>query len=163
MMIFTTRFSRKKAAFVVILLGALLSALILLIGKLPEPAPDTPQLTTNEERIAYLQSLGWEVSPEPLETLQFLLPAHLAEPYVTYNELQKTQGFDLSSYCGKQLSRYTYQVTNYPNRPEGVQLNLYICEDAPVAGDILCPGNDGFQHALEYPESESNKSPESCT
>jgi len=160
MMIFTTRFSRKKAVFAVILLGALLAALILLIGSFPEPASDTPQLSTNEERIAYLQSFGWEVSPEPLETLQFLLPAHLAEPYVTYNELQKTQGFDLSACCGKQLTRYTYQVTNYPDRPDDIQLNLYICEEAPVAGDVLCPGSDGFQHTLEYPEIDSEQAAE---
>lgn len=154
MMIFTTRFSRKKAVFAVILLGVLMAALILLVGNLPEPKPAAPQLLTNEDRIAYLQSFGWEVSPEPLETLQFLLPAYLAEPYVTYNELQKTQGFDLTACCGKQLSRYTYEVINYPDRPEGVQVNLYLCEETPVAGDIFCPGDDGFQQTLFYPEIE---------
>jgi len=78
----------------------------------------------------------------------------LEEPYLTYNELQDSQGFDLSACCGKQVARYTYTVTNYPGRPEGVQANLYVCEGQPVAGDILCAGADGFQDTLVYPEQD---------
>ena len=51
--------------------------------------------------------------------------------------------------------RYTYTVLNYPNRPEGIQANLYLCEEKPVAGDILCAGADGFQDTLIYPETAS--------
>lgn len=152
MLIFTTRFSRKKAALIVIALGLAVAALILFLGRRPAEESAPPQLLTNEDRVSYLQSMGWEISPEPVETLQFLLPDHLAEPYLSYNELQNAQGFDLSPCCGKQLSRYTYTVTNYPGRPEGVQLNLYLCEDRPVAGDIFCAGADGFQETLVYPE-----------
>ena len=83
-----------------------------------------------------------------------LLPEKLEEPYLTYNELQDSQGFDLSACCGKQVARYTYTVTNYPGRPEGVQANLYVCEGQPVAGDILCAGADGFQDTLVYPEQD---------
>ena len=69
-----------------------------------------------------------------------------------YNDLQKSQGFDLETCCGKQVTRYTYTVTNYPQRPDGVQLNLYICEDLPVAGDVVCTGTDGFQDTLVFPQ-----------
>jgi hypothetical protein len=109
------------------------------------------QLNTNEDRIAYLQSWGWEIDPEPLETFQLLLPDKLQEPYITYNELQKQQGFDLTACCGKQLARYTYTVTNYPGRPDGVQANLYLCEGEPVAGDVIASGDDGFQTGLAFP------------
>ena len=87
-----------------------------------------------------------------METLQFLLPEKLEEPYLSYNELQLSQGFDLTACLGKQVERYTYTVTNYPERPERVQANLYICEDYPVAGDICCPGAGGFQTGLGFPE-----------
>lgn len=156
MLIWTARFSRKKAACTVIVAGLVMALLIVLTGHMPESAPaEQPELTTNEERVAYLESLGWELNPEPVETLQFLLPAQLEGTYLAYNELQLTQGFDLSTCCGKQLSRYTYSVTNYPGRPDGVQANLYLCENRPVAGDILCPGEDGFQEPLTYPEQEN--------
>lgn len=149
MLIWTAKFSRKKAVAAVIVMGAVIAALIILMGRMTtEDSTDAPQLTDNAQRVAYLQSLGWEVEPEPVETLQFLLPETLAEPYLTYNELQKAQRFDLTDCRGKQVSRYTYTVTNYPDRAEGVQANLYLCEDLPVAGDICCPGADGFQEAL---------------
>lgn len=158
MMIWTTRFSRKKAVCTVLLFGAVMALLIILTDRLPEETePAQPQLISNEERVAYLEGLGWQVENEPLETLQFLLPETLEEPYLSYNTLQMAQGFDLSDSCGKQVSRYTYAVTNYPGRTAGVQANLYICEELPVAGDIFCPGSDGFQTTLRFPTADIGK------
>ena len=91
----------------------------------------------NAARIAFLSSFGWEVSAEPLECVSVIIPQQFGDVYRNYNELQTAQGFDLMRHRGKQVTRYTYTVTNYPDRPEGVQLNLYICEEQPVAGDIL--------------------------
>ena len=153
MLIWTARFSRKKAVFAVILMGIVMALLIVLMGRLPaDESSALPQLTSNAERVAYLESLGWQVETEPVETLQFLLPKTLEEPYLSCNKLQAQQGFDLSVCCGKQVSRYTYTVTNYPGRSDGVQANLYVCEDLPVAGDILCPGADGVQDTLVFPK-----------
>ena len=156
MLIWTAKFSRKKAVAAVIVMGAVIAALIILMGRMTtEDSTDAPQLTDNAQRVAYLQSLGWEVEPEPVETLQFLLPESLEEPYVTYNQLQLEQGFDLSACCGKQVSRFTYKVTNYPDHPIGVQLNLYVCENLPVAGDVCSPGAGGFQAGLLFPNAET--------
>ena len=153
MLIVTTRFTRKKAALSVILFGVVLAGLIILVSR-PTGFPETPQpeLTDNPQRVEYLLSLGWEVEPEPLETLQFLLPDTLEEPYLSYNQLQLPQGFDLEACCGKQVSRFTYAVTNYPGRSEGIQANLYVCEELPVAGDLCRPGADGFQEPLIQPQ-----------
>lgn len=154
MLIWTTRFSRKKAVLAVVLLGLTAAAAILLLGRTSDTKalPDV-LLATNADRVSYLESFGWTVEAEPVETLQFLLPEKLEEPYQSYNKLQEAQGFDLSACCGKQVARYTYTVTNYPGRADGVQANLYVCEESPVAGDILCAGADGFQDTLLYPEN----------
>lgn len=154
MFIWTTHFSKKKALLALAAAAAVIVLLILLFGRRQgqEAPPDLPRITTNEERLAYLQSFGWELEPEPLETLQFLLPETLDEPYLTYNKMQLDQGFDLTGCVGKQIARYTYAVTNYPGRPLGVQANLYVCEEFPAAGDILCPGENGFQQGLAFPE-----------
>ena len=156
MLIWTTRFSRKKAVLTVIGVGIIMAILIVLTGRTDSnQSSDLPILIDNSQRVEYLQSLGWMVNSEPIETLQFLLPETLEEPYLSYNQLQLTQGFDLSACCGKQVSRYTYAITNYPGRGEGVQVNLYTCEDLPVAGDIFCPGANGFQESLQYPEPQA--------
>ena len=155
MLIWTTKFSRKKAVLSVLIMGAVMIALILLTsGRKDVSKEQVLCLNDNTQRVKYLRSFGWEVIPEPLETLQFLLPEVLEEPYLTYNELQKTQGFDLSACCGKQVSRYTYAVTNHPDRQDGVQANLYVCEEQAVAGDIFCAGENGFQTGLQYPRTE---------
>ena len=152
MLIQTIRLTRKKAVLAAILAGILMSALILLLGRGGgSEEASAPQLTGNAERVAYLRELGWEVEEEPVTTLQFLLPPQLKGDYVAYNDLQKQQGFDLEACCGKQVTRYTYTVTNYPQRPDGVQLNLYVCEELPVAGDVVCTGADGFQDTLVFP------------
>lgn len=152
MLIQTVRLTRKKAVLAAILAGILMAALILLLGRGGgSEEASAPQLTGNAERVAYLRELGWEVEEEPVTTLQFLLPPQLKGDYVAYNDLQKQQGFDLEACCGKQVTRYTYAVTNYPQRPDGVQLNLYVCEELPVAGDVVCTGADGFQDTLVFP------------
>ncbi len=156
MLIWTARFSRKKAALAVIVLGLVSALVIVLAGRLPSdsPAEEALVLSDGAQRVAYLESLGWQVDPEPLETLQFLMPETLEEPYLSYNQLQLEQGFDLTDCCGRQLSRYTYSVTNYPGRASGVQANLYVCEDVLAGGDIFCPGADGFQAPLAFPVQE---------
>ncbi|MCI8802462.1 MAG: DUF4830 domain-containing protein [Oscillibacter sp.] len=149
MLIWTAKFSKKKAVAAVIFMGVVMAVLIVLMGRTPEEAETPrPQLTGNVQRVEYLRSLGWEVEEEPIETLQFLFPEKLEEPYLSYNELQLPQGFDLRECLGRQVSRYTYAVLNHPSRAEGVQANLYLCEGVPAAGDLFCPGSGGFQDPL---------------
>lgn len=148
MLIWTTRFSRKKAVLSVLAFGLVMVLLILLTARIKSGPEPLPQLTNDPQRVEYLRSLGWEVEEEPLATLQFLLPDPLTEPYLSYNELQREQGFDLTGCAGEQLTRYTYQVRNYPDRPNDVQANLYLWGDTPVAGDLCGIGADGFQRPL---------------
>lgn len=145
-----------------LLLGAL-AVLVVLVAVLSlrrggTDAGDAEQslkAATNEARVEYLASLGWEVEPEPVEALRLTLPDELVEPYLSYNALQLRQGFDLEPYCGETLERYTYNVTNYPEHPTGCQADLYLFDGAIVAGDVLCTGENGFISTLERPESEN--------
>jgi hypothetical protein len=153
MFFLTARLTRRRAILAVLAVGAAAAALILLCGR-RSGAEAPPQLLTNADRVAYLRALGWQVEPEPVETLQLLVPEKLPESYLRYNELQKSQGFDLSACCGRQVARYTYTVTNYPGRSDGVQLNLYVCQGTAAAGDVIAAGADGFQSGLAFPGTE---------
>lgn len=159
MMIFTAKFTRKKAALAVILAGLVVGLVIVLAGLPGETSPSDPggnagQISDNSGRVAFLEAYGWQVESEPVETLQLLLPEQLEGAWAAYSDLQQRQGFDLSPYCGKRVERFTYTVTNYPGISQGVQANLYLCEDTVVAGDIFCTGENGFQTTLEFPQKD---------
>ena len=152
MFVLTTRLRKKRAILVGVLAILLIAGGLLWRGLSREAeAPEETVLRDNEDRIAYLKELGWEVDEEPVESMELELPEELTESYAAYNELQLAQGFDLRDYLGQGVSRWTYQVRNYPDRPEDVQLNLYLCEDRPIAGDIIAGGEGGFQGTLRYP------------
>ena len=152
MFVLTTRLRKKRAILVGVLVILLIAGGLLWRGLSRDAeVPEETVLRDNEDRIAYLKELGWEVDEEPIESMDLQLPEELTGSYAAYNELQLAQGFDLRDYLGKSVSRWTYQVRNYPDRPEDVQLNLYLCEDRPIAGDIIAGGEGGFQGTLRYP------------
>ena len=67
MLIWTARISKKtKAVLAVILAGILLAAVILLAGRSGAGGTASEwRLATNTDRVAYLESLGWQVEEEP--------------------------------------------------------------------------------------------------
>ena len=155
MFIFTAKFNRKKAVALVLILGLILAAVIVIAGKLSGggaadslPAPDS-----NEGRIAYLESFGWQVSAQPVECRDVIIPREFPEVYSEYNALQLEQGFDLRDYAGMDAVRYTYAVLNYPDRPTGVVADIIVCQGCVIAGDVQSFALDGFMHGLAYPES----------
>ena len=143
-----------------IFLGALSLALVIclsfmLVGclkKSPDEAPSGIFAATNEERISYLSSLGWEVAEtEPIETLDLKLPEDLLTSWADYVALQDSQNLPFGSFAGQTVQRYTYRISNYPDVPTGVQVNLYLCEDEIIGGDVIATGKKGFQTGLGFP------------
>ncbi len=137
-----------------VLLLILAAALMLLAGcgggeKTTEPIP----AATNEERMAYLSALGWQVDPEPLHTLVLRLPGELAADYADYVKLQEEQDLPFAQCAGKTISRYTYTVRNYPDCEGPVQINLCVCDGVLVGGDLIAPGEDGFMAGLAFPKT----------
>ena len=66
------------------------------------------RIKTNEDRVKFLSQFGYEVSEDPIETVEITLPETFDKVYAGYNELQKAQGLDLSKYRRKTVMRYTY-------------------------------------------------------
>ena len=77
----------------------------------------------NAARVAYLEGLGWQVTPEPLETLSLLLPEDLSG-HTEYTALQKDLGLPFDQCGGKTATRYTYTVLNYPPGGPGQPVRL---------------------------------------
>ena len=113
--------------------------------------PDPKGVKSNQDRIDYLTSYGWQVSQEPLATQELVIPEEMDGSYTEYLALQTQQGFDLEKYAGKRVKRYTYEVLNYPTGETGIQANLLICKNTVIGGEVLSPQLDGFLHGLAMP------------
>ena len=116
---------------------------LLLAGCFRSAAPcEAATLATNEQRVAYLESLGWQVLPEPVATMDLQLPEDLKAQWGDYLKLQTQQGMPMADCAGQVVRRFTYTVTNYPDVPDGVQVNLFTCGDRLVGGDIIATGEN---------------------
>jgi len=153
MFIYTAKLEKRKAILAVLLLAALICGVILIAGVRSAAAKEAGALSaivkTNEQRVQYLQTLGWEVDPEPLETQSIRIPREFNDVYETYNQLQLEQGFDLRDYCGMEATRYTYKVINYAESDDFVVADLIVCQNELIAGDIQSAALDGFMIGLQ--------------
>lgn len=113
---------------------------------------DYGNIRTNEDRHAFIAQFGYEVEKEPLETVEFTLPAEFDRILAGYNEIQKQQGLDLSRYAKKTLTRYTYTVKNYEGYEGTVYINLLQHRDRIVACDICSADPAGFVSPLKIQE-----------
>lgn len=93
---------------------------------------------------AWLTEQGWEVDPEPTGQMEVVVPAKFDQLYQSYNDIQKTQGFDLSRYKGETVTKYTFLVKNYPQEPEGVAANLLVYQGRLIAADLCSLELGGF-------------------
>lgn len=144
----------RKRRLLLAALGALiaLGLLLLLSGCQEAEEPQVVRAGNNQERVAYLERLGWQVTEEPLETLSLLLPEDLSGQ-ADYARLQEELGLPFAQCGGKTVTRYTYTVLNYPELPQGVQLNLLLWGDQVIGGDVMSLGENGFQRSLVFPEA----------
>ncbi len=151
MFICTLKFDRKKAIFIVIMAALILFGLIMLVtidtdGGKSEKNPT--KVGTEEKGAEYLSALGWQVECPALSVENVLIPKSFSEVFQKYNELQKSQGFDLSRYAGKEVKLYTYLVTNHESN-DTVFAELYVYKNQVIGGDIHSSALDGFMCGLK--------------
>lgn len=146
--------TRRRMALMSLALGLVIGSALLLAGCFGgDKETEFITAATNEERVAYLEALGWQVEPQPIETLDLQLPEKLEGEWDAYAKLQKGQGLPFSEFAGQAVKRYTYTVSNYPEIPQGVQANLYLWGDQIIGGDVIFTGQGGFQTDLAFPKA----------
>lgn len=135
---------------------------VVLIVSIPQGETATAKMNdfkgeTNDQRVEYLESFGWEIITEPTESTEVVIPKEFDETYESYNLLQQTQGFDLSRYKGKKVKRYAYTVKNYPiDSAENVTATLLVSDKKIIGGDISSSSIGGFMHSLLKPSGSSS-------
>lgn len=107
------------------------------------------KIKSNEDRVNFLKQFGWEVDSEPLKEQQVVIPKEFDKIFAEYNEIQRRQGLDLSTFKKKTVMRYTYTVTNYPNYDGEVYVNILVYRNNVIGGDVCSADVNGFVHGFE--------------
>ena len=157
MFIWTAKLNKKTAAGVLaaaVVLCAAAAAVTLAGRQAQASAMVSPKgIRSEEDRVAYLQEWGWQISPQATLVEELELPKEFGPEYSQYLELQTGQGFDLSKYAGKRVRRYTYEILNYPTGETGAIAHLLICKNTVIGGEDM---GGSFLHGLALPELKEN-------
>ena len=94
--------------------------------------------------VKFLAQFGWTVEPTPTEELKIKIPSEFDKVMNSYNELQKRQGLDLAKYRDREVTRYTFKVTNYPDYSGTVIANVIVYKNKVIGGDICSTDLTGF-------------------
>ena len=147
MLVMTAKVHKKKLAIILAAIVVAVAGLVILLGGEKDAAPTstTAAVASNDDRVKFLNSFGWEVTTSPTHSSQVRIPSEPSEVFTRYNDLQKDQGYDLSAYAGQTVMRYVYEVNNYPGATEPAKtaersscLGLFIPRASPPFHSPLC-------------------------
>ena len=153
MMFMTARVDFKKLLIVAGIAAGLILAAVFLLGGGEAETTAAPAAGTNDARVAFLKSFGWEVASSPVESSQVKIPKETTEVFDRYNALQKSQGYDLTRYAGKNVMRFVYKITNYPGATDPVYATLLVYKNQVIGGDITDTSAQWKIHGLAKPEA----------
>ena len=164
MMIMTAKVDKKKIALVVAGIVVLIVGLVLLFGgkdNTPTAATATTAVSVvgNDDRVHFLNGFGWDVTTSPTESSQVRIPEKASDVFDRYNDLQKSQGFDLSRYAGQTVMRYVYKVNNYPGATEPVYATLLISKNQVIGGDVTKTAAKGAIQGFKMPQGAQQTEP----
>ena len=150
MIMMTAKVNIKKVLIALAAAAALIIALISLLGG-NETGNAVTTMSDNDSRVQFLASQGWQVTTSPKEASQVKIPTEQTPAYSRYNDLQKSQGYDLSQYTGKTVMRYVYEVQNYPNASQPVYATLLVYKNQIIGGDVTDTAAKGTVQGLKKP------------
>ena len=107
------------------------------------------KIKTEEDVVKFLSQFGWTVEASPTEVKTVTIPAEFDKVFAAYNEMQKEQGLNLSKYKNKEVTRYTFVVTNYEGYEGRVLANVLLYRNRVIGGDICSADLSGFVHGFE--------------
>lgn len=159
MMVMTAKVDLKKILLALAAVAVLILALIALLGGGEARETSAPAISNNDARVKFLTDLGWDVTTSPVESSQVRIPEAGSEVFNRYNNLQKSQGYDLSKFAGKRVMRYVYKINNYPGATEPVYATLLIYKNAVIGGDVTNSAANGPIRGFKMPETAPTTQP----
>ncbi|MBE6618347.1 MAG: DUF4830 domain-containing protein [Ruminococcaceae bacterium] len=154
MFVYSLKADRLKAFLTLALAFTVLVGLILAVpayGAVETTSGDISytDVKSGADAANFLRQFGWDVSDEPNESTEVRIPAQFDEVFTQYNDIQKKQGLDLSKYRRKTVTRYTFEVKNFPEATGTVIASVITYRNRVIAGDLYKIGNGGFVVGLD--------------
>lgn len=154
MMVMTAKVDFKKVLIILGVVALLIIGVILLFGGGDDAAATSAAaVSNNDARVKFLTDFGWDVTTSPAESSQVRIPENSSEVYDRYNQLQKSQGYDLTSYAGKNVMRYVYKINNYPGATEPVYATLLVYKNQVIGGDVTDTAANGQVRGFKMPQT----------
>lgn len=153
MMVMTAKVDLKKIALLLGAVAAVIIVFILCFGGSDAQTTSAPAASNNDARVQFLKSFGWDIANSPTESSQVRIPEETSEVFDRYNQLQKSQGYDLSKLAGKNAMRYVYKVNNYPGATDPVYATVLVYKNQIVGGDVTDTSAKGKVQGFKMPHS----------
>ncbi len=158
MFIYTVKSKQIRAILIILFVVLTVSVLVFLSKDSENASKDNNTVllkaADSSERMSFISQFGWEVSEEPTEVREIVIPQTFDDVYKKYNEIQLAQGFDLSSYAGMRVKRWTYSVKNYAGYEDKdcIRINILVKDGTVIGGDVCSTELDGFMHGFSKPQ-----------
>lgn len=107
---------------------------------------------TNQQRLQYIQSFGWNTGITHCDLEEVRIPVNFDEVYEEYNDLQRKQGFDLRKYRAHSVKKYTYEISRTDDDPVQLLANLLVENGVIIGADISSAEVGGMTAALNVGE-----------
>ena len=153
MFVTTLRANTLKLIGITLLSFMVVAALVIFVPTYESTAASSgisyDKVYSNSDRVEFISKFGWSVAQTPIEEVEVSIPKEFDTVYLGYNDIQKAQGLNLAKYKGKEVVRYTYEVTNYEGYEGTVYVNLLVYRNKIVGGDVCSADASGFIHGFE--------------
>lgn len=144
---FCIKVSSKKS---LILLFLLIIVLFVLWEINDALASYKSRLFTNEDRVLFINSLGYKVDSDFTESEEIIIPDNFDNVYENYNALQKEAGYNLENYKGCPAVLHKYKLIGSDK-----YINLIIYNGNVIGGDISSPQLNGEMLPLDVNNENS--------
>ena len=130
---------KRRIAVIFISAGVAVAVILLLDGLLSTTAK---RVSAGAEQhiitkaVDFLKGYGYECGSGPAEVFDYTVPTEFDSVMTIYNDLQKSQGFDLEKYKGKTVKRFSFKIENYPDVAEDVFADILFSDGEIIGGDI---------------------------
>jgi hypothetical protein len=152
MFVTTLRANTLKLIGIAVLSFMIVAALVIFVPTYESTAASESvkyeKVYSNSDRVEFISGFGWQVAQTPIEEVTVSIPLEFDTVYLGYNDIQKAQGLNLAKYKGKEVVRYTYEVTNYEGYEGKVYVNLLIYRNKVIGGDVCSADSSGFIHGF---------------